>query len=87
MGQLARAVSELGRLRPEALRALAESPRPVQALAAVDQGRAILCVRLGDAAARVARDAVVGSARKVEVGVWGCVLCFWFWFYSLDGHK
>lgn len=69
----------LRQARPEALRALAEGGemggRPLQALAAIDQGRVILCVRLGDAAARVARDAVLGSARKVEVRGGGLGVC------------
>lgn len=74
MGQLARAVAELHKIQPEAFRALAAEGlggemggRPVQALPALDQGRVVLCVRLGDAAARLARDAMLGSARKVEV--------------------
>ncbi len=67
--QLAKALTELVNAQPGSLLALAEgkdSPRTLQSLAVVDQGRAILCMRLGDATARLARDALLGSARRVQ---------------------
>ncbi|KAM3572336.1 hypothetical protein VYU27_005635, partial [Nannochloropsis oceanica] len=40
--------------------------RPFSSLSVVDQGKVILSVRLGDATARLARDALLGSARRVQ---------------------
>jgi hypothetical protein len=40
--------------------------QPLASLPVVDQGQIILSVRLGDATARLARDALLGSARKVQ---------------------